>query len=218
MFTGLIESVGGVRELRRTAGSAILTVSAAFPDDSYRLGESIAVNGACLTVVAFGGGTFRADVSPETLNCTTIGALAAGQRVNLERALRLGDRLGGHMVSGHVDGVATLMARRNDGNAQRLTFALEAKEIRFLVEKGSVAIDGISLTVNSVEADSFTVAIIPHTLQNTTLAGIKVGQQVNIESDLIAKYVLRLFPGQSESAPPERPAMSLDFLAKHGFL
>lgn len=218
MFTGLIESVGVVRELRRVAGSAILTVTAPFADDSYLLGESVAVNGACLTVVAFGGGSFQADVSPETLDCTTLAAVKAGQRVNLERALRLGDRLGGHIVSGHIDTVATLTDRRNEGNAQRLTFTLAATFNRFLVEKGSVAIDGISLTVNSVEAESFSVAIIPHTLLNTTLSGMKIGQRVNIETDLIAKYVLRLFPGGREASSADRPAMSLDFLAKHGFL
>lgn len=218
MFTGLIESVGVVRDLRRAAGSALLTVTAPFADDSYLLGESIAVNGACLTVVAFGGGSFQADVSPETLACTTLSAIKAGQRVNLERALRLGDRLGGHIVSGHVDTVATLAERHRDGNAQRLTFALAATFNRFLVEKGSVAIDGISLTVNSVEASAFTVAIIPHTLHSTTLAAMQIGQRVNIETDLIAKYVLRLFPGGREASPVERPAMSLDFLAKHGFL
>lgn len=218
MFTGLIESVGVVRDLRRTAGSATLTITAPFADASYLLGESIAVNGACLTVVAFGGGSFQADVSPETLACTTLAAVKSGQQVNLERALRLGDRLGGHIVSGHVDTTATLTDRSNDGNAQRLTFALDATFNRFLVEKGSVAIDGISLTVNSVEADAFTVAIIPHTLHKTTLAGMRVGQRVNIETDLIAKYVLRLFPGGRETAPAERPALSLDFLAKHGFL
>ena len=218
MFTGLIESVGVVRDLRRTAGSATLTVTSPFADASYLLGESIAVNGACLTVVAFGGGSFQADVSPETLACTTLAAVKAGERVNLERALRLGDRLGGHMVSGHIDTVATLADRRSDGNAQRLTFALDAAFNRFLVEKGSVAIDGISLTVNSVESESFTVAIIPHTLHNTTLAAMSIGQRVNIETDLIAKYVLRLFPGGREASPQERPALSLDFLAKHGFL
>ena len=218
MFTGLIEGVGVIRELRRAAGSAVLTVTAPFADASYLLGESIAVNGACLTVVAFGGGSFRADVSPETLDCTTLGTLQAGQRVNLERALRLGDRFGGHMVSGHIDTVATLTDRRNDNNAQRLTFALGATFNRFLVEKGSVAIDGISLTVNSVEAEAFTVAIIPHTLHNTTLSAMQIGQRVNIETDLIAKYVLRLFPGGREASSPERPAMTLDFLAKHGFL
>ena len=218
MFTGLIESVGVVRDLRRAAGSAILTVTAPFADASYLLGESIAVNGACLTVVAFGGGSFQADVSPETLNCTNLSTVKAGQRVNLERALRLGDRLGGHMVSGHIDTTATLTDRSNDGNAKRLTFALEATFNRFLVEKGSVAIDGISLTVNSVGADTFTVTIIPHTLHNTTLAAMQIGQRVNIETDLIAKYVLRLFPGGREAASAERPALTLDFLAKHGFL
>ena len=218
MFTGLIESVGVVRDLRRVAGSAILTVTARFADDSYLLGESIAVNGACLTVVAFGSDSFQADVSSETLDCTTLAAVKAGQQVNLERALRLGDRFGGHMVSGHVDTVATLTNRRNEGNAQRLTFALDATFNRFLVKKGSVAIDGISLTVNSVEDESFTVVIIPHTMHNTTMAAMKIGQRVNIETDLIAKYVLRLFPGGREASPPERPSMSLDFLAKHGFL
>jgi riboflavin synthase len=218
MFTGLIESVGVIRELRRAAGSAILTITAPFADDSYLRGESIAVNGACLTVVAFGGGSFQADVSPETLACTTLAVIKAGERVNLERALRLGDRFGGHIVSGHIDTVATLTDRRNDGSAQRLTFALDASFNRFLVEKGSVAIDGISLTVNSVAADTFSVAIIPHTLHNTTLAAMKIGQRVNIETDLIGKYVLRLLPGGREAVPAERPAMSLDFLAKHGFL
>ncbi|MBE0502542.1 MAG: riboflavin synthase [Desulfuromonadales bacterium] len=218
MFTGLIESVGVVRSLRRAAGSAILSVAAPFVDDSYLLGESIAVNGACLTVVAFGAGGFQADVSPETLACTNLAAIKAGQPVNLERALRLGDRLGGHIVSGHIDAVATLAERRNDGNAQRMTFTLDPAYNRFLVAKGSVAIDGISLTVNSVDVDSFTVAIIPHSLQNTTLATMKIGSQVNIETDLIAKYVLRLFPGGRETPPVDRPALSLDFLAKHGFL
>lgn len=218
MFTGLIESVGVVRSLRRAAGSAVLSVAAPFTDDSYLLGESIAVNGACLTVVAFGAGSFQADVSPETLDCTNLATVKAGQPVNLERALRLGDRLGGHIVSGHIDAVATLAERRNDGNAQRMAFALDPAYNRFLVAKGSVAIDGISLTVNSVDVDSFTVAIIPHSLQNTTLATMKIGQRVNIETDLIAKYVLRLFPGGREAPPADRPALSLDFLAKHGFL
>lgn len=218
MFTGLIESIGTIRELRRSAGSAVLTVAAPFREESYLLGESIAVNGACLTVVGFGRGLFRADVSPETLDCTNLGLLQVGRQVNLERALRLGDRFGGHIVSGHIDAVAALVSRQNDGNAQRLTFALGAEYNRFMVEKGSVAIDGISLTVNSVEPDSFSVAIIPHTLQKTTLATIRTGEKVNIETDLIAKYVLRLLPGGQESLPASRSPVSLDFLAKHGFL
>lgn len=218
MFTGLIEGVGVVRELRRSGGGAILTVTAPFAESSYLLGESIAVNGVCLTVTAFGGGTFRADVSPESLDCTNLGALHPGQRVNLERALRLGDRFGGHIVSGHVDAVAVLTDRKQDGNAIRLTFNLSAEHNRFLVAKGSVAIDGISLTVNRVEKDVFTVAIIPHTMEKTTLAAMVVGQRVNIETDMIAKYILRLLPGGQGTATPEPPAMTLDFLAKHGFL
>lgn len=218
MFTGLIEGVGVVRELRRSGGGAVLTVTSPFAESSYLLGESIAVNGVCLTVTAFGGGTFRADVSPESLDCTNLGALQPGHQVNLERALRLGDRFGGHIVSGHVDAVAALTDRKQDGNALRLTFKLNAEHNRFLVAKGSVAIDGISLTVNRVENDAFSVAIIPHTMGKTTLAAMVVGQRVNIETDLIAKYVLRLLSGGQGTATPEPPAMTLDFLAKHGFL
>lgn len=219
MFTGLIETVGSVRGLRRERESATLTVACTLPDNEYVIGESIAVNGACLTVVAHGGGTFQADVSPETLTCTTLGTLQPGSLVNLERALRLGDRLGGHIVSGHVDTVATLTERRSDGNAVRLTFTLAAEHNRFLVSKGSVAIDGISLTVNSITDETFSVAIIPHTLERTTLAGIRVGSRVNIETDILARYVERLLPGHrtGDHAAPAR-TVSLDFLAKHGFL
>lgn len=216
MFTGLIETLGTVRELRRGSGGASLSVACALSD--YLLGESIAVNGACLTLIAHGQGAFRADVSPETLDCTTLSALQPGARVNLERALRLGDRLGGHLVSGHIDTVAVLTERRVDGNAIRLSFSLPAEHCRFLVAKGSVAIDGISLTVNQVTAESFSVAIIPHTLAHTTLAAIQSGQRVNIETDLLAKYVQRLFPGQRTEAEAPAPALGLDFLAKHGFL
>lgn len=216
MFTGLIEDLGTVRELRKNADSVRLKVATSIPMGEIELGESIAVNGICLTVVAFGDGMFAADVSPETVYRSTLAALVPGSRVNLERALRLGARLGGHLVSGHVDAVGSVVALVRDGNAQRLTFRLPAEINRYVVEKGSVAIDGISLTVNSVTDDTFSVAIIPHTLAETTLKDRQVGSQVNIETDIIGKYVERLLG----RAPREetRSPVDLDFLAKHGFL
>jgi len=216
MFTGLIEDLGTVRELRQGSAGARLTVTTAIPMDELERGESIAVNGICLTVTTFGGGSFTADVSPETLGRSTLGALFPGRRVNLERALRLGDRLGGHWVSGHVDAVGTLEQARPDGNAWRLVFRLPAEVNRYVVEKGSVAIDGISLTVNSVGDETFSVAIIPHTLALTTLKEAKVGARVNIETDILGKYVERLL-GRSPRGE-SRAHVDLEFLAKHGFL
>ncbi|MDY0267841.1 riboflavin synthase [Trichloromonas sp.] len=216
MFTGLIEDLGTVRELRKGAAGARLTVATAIPMEELALGESIAVNGICLTVTGFGGGSFTADVSPETLGRSSLGGLLPGNRVNLERALRLGDRLGGHWVSGHVDAVGILEERRLDGNAWRLTFRLPAEVNRYVVEKGSVAIDGISLTVNSVGDETFSVAIIPHTLEMTTLKESRAGMRVNIETDILGKYVERLL-GRSPR-DETRAAVDLEFLAKHGFL
>jgi riboflavin synthase len=216
MFTGLIEDLGTVRELRKGSDSARLSVATAIPMDELELGASIAVNGICLTVTNFGGGSFTADVSPETLSRSNLGALLPGSRVNLERALRLGDRLGGHWVSGHVDAVGTLEQAQRDGNAWRLTFRLPTEVNRYVVEKGSVAIDGISLTVNSVGDETFSVAIIPHTLALTTLKEAKVGARVNIETDILGKYVERLL-GRSPRSESRAP-VDLEFLAKHGFL
>jgi riboflavin synthase len=214
MFTGLIEDVGTLLELRRGADAASVTVATALPTAELRLGDSIAVNGVCLTVTACGDSRFTADVSPETLLKTTLGALPRGARVNLERALRLCDRLGGHLVSGHVDGMARIVERTRQGNAWRFAFQLEAELVRLLVAKGSVAIDGISLTVNEVGAERFTVMIIPHTLGQTTLADRQVGEPVNVETDLIGKYVARLLGGSG--AP--NAGVTLDLLAKSGFL
>ncbi|MBE0595799.1 MAG: riboflavin synthase [Desulfuromonadales bacterium] len=216
MFTGLIEDLGHLRELRHTGAGARLTVATALPMAELAIGESIAVNGACLTVTAFGGGTFSADVSPETLERSTLGRLTSGTPVNLERALRLSDRLGGHLVTGHIDAIATVASRVREGNAERFTFRLDPVYLRHLVEKGSVAIDGISLTVNAVAADSFGVAVIPHTLSITTLKLCRPGDQVNIETDLIGKYLERLL--QAAPGGEKRPAVDLQFLAKHGFL
>jgi riboflavin synthase len=216
MFTGLIEDLGIVRELRKSADSLRLTVATGIAMNELELGESIAVNGICLTVVSFGDGQFSADVSPETVSRSTLSALASGSRVNLERALRFGARLGGHLVSGHVDAVGTVVALVRDGNAHRFTFHLPAEVNRYVVEKGSVAIDGISLTVNSVTDDTFSVAIIPLTLAETTLKERPVGSRVNIETDIIGKYVERLLVRAPRDE--QRSPVDLEFLAKHGFL
>ncbi|NJC88820.1 MAG: riboflavin synthase [Desulfuromonas sp.] len=214
MFTGLIEDLGTLVELRRGGDAATITIATALPMAELRLGESIAVNGACLTVTVFGDGRFTADVSPETLEKTTLTSLQRGSRVNLERALRLSDRLGGHLVTGHVDGQARIIERARQGNAWRFGFQCDPAMARQIVAKGSVAVDGISLTVNEVHDDRFAVMVIPHTLEQTNLAGHQVGGQMNIETDLIGKYVARLL-GDSGSQPR---GVTLDLLAKSGFL
>ena len=216
MFTGLIQSIGKVHSLKQQHGSAQLQISSSLVDDDLQLGESIAVDGACLTVTAWGNGHFTVDISPETLKCTTLGQLRANQPVNLERAMRLSDRLGGHLVSGHIDCIATVRRRYQDQNAIRFDFSVPQEVIRYLVEKGSVAIDGISLTVNQVGADMFSVAVIPHSLEMTTLKDCREGTQVNIETDLIGRYVERLLQSKRESQ--NEPKVNLDFLAKNGFL
>lgn len=216
MFTGLIQDVGTVRSLRRSGDAVRLCVSTRFPMDDLALGESIAVNGVCLTAVSFGGGSFEADLSPESLERSTLGDLVPGSAVNLERALRLCDRLGGHLVSGHVDGIATVVQRRQDANAVRFTFRVSPGISRYLVEKGSVAIDGISLTVNEVAGESFGLAVIPHTLAATTLKNALPGCRVNVETDMLGKYVERLLKGEEPS--PGGKGVDLQFLANHGFL
>jgi riboflavin synthase len=214
LFTGLIEDLGTLREVRRGAEETRLTVATALPMSELTLGESIAVNGICLTVVAFGNGSFSADVSTETVARTTFAELAPGHRVNLERALRLSDRLGGHLVSGHVDGVGTVLERTREGNATRFTFRIPAALSRYLVSKGSVAVDGISLTVNAVDGETFSLTIIPHTMVMTTLQALAAGGRVNIETDIIGKYVERfLRAGEGKESSIDR-----QFLAKHGFL
>ncbi len=215
MFTGLIEDLGTLRDIRTGTDQAVLSVGTALPMAELVLGESIAINGVCLTVTRFAEGAFSADVSPETLDCTTLGRLSAGSRVNLERALRLSDRLGGHLVTGHVDGLARIVERHQDGNAWRFRFQGDAALCRQLVDKGSVAVDGISLTVNQVKGDSFSLAVIPHTFAMTTLQERKVGDEVNIETDLIGKYVARFL---QHGGPGEPQGVTMETLAKHGFL
>jgi riboflavin synthase len=192
MFTGLIEEVGKVVALRFVNRAAVLTVKTSLAVRAMELGASIAVNGACLTVVKKGRGKFTVDMSPETLKRTSLKELRAGSLVNLERPMRLNGRLGGHLVTGHVDGVAAVAAIEKKGEFTFFNFRLPRRLGAFLVSKGSVAVDGISLTVNECGPRRFSVAIIPFTLQHTNLRGRGVGDKVNIETDLIGKYVSNL--------------------------
>ncbi len=189
MFTGLIEDVGKIAALRLRNGSAVLTVQTRLAVAKMAMGASVAVNGACLTVVKKLKNAFTVDVSPETLACTNLDTLKAGSPVNLEQPMRLNARLGGHLVTGHVDGVGTIAAIAKQGEFTIFTFQLAKPLGRLLVSKGSVAVDGISLTVNQCRPQSFSVAIIPFTLRHTNLQGRRVGDKVNIETDLIGKYV-----------------------------
>lgn len=216
MFTGLIEDVGKLKAIQRNSSLCQLTIETSLSTASIKLGDSLSVNGCCLTVVHLGSNNFTADATPETLERTGLGDLRSGARVNLERALCLGDRLGGHIVTGHIDARATLMSRQTAGNAEILQFKMAHDSMRYLVAKGSVAIDGISLTVNSVTADGFSVAVIPHTLSKTTLAAISPGEVANIETDIIGKYIERLLAPRDPASEPG--SVSLEFLAKHGFV
>jgi riboflavin synthase len=193
MFTGLVQEVGAVREVRRTASGAALWIDAPF--DDLVLGESVAVDGACLTVKESDARGFLADASTETLAKTTLGERRRGDRVHLERALRLGDRLGGHMVTGHVDGVGRMVQRSRVGDAEKVAFEVPADLAPYLAPKGSVAVDGVSLTVNGVQRTRFDVVLVPFTLTATTFAGRSLGSRVNIETDVLAKYVARLIRG-----------------------
>lgn len=198
MFTGLITDLGRVRSVEETGGGARLVLETAYDMDAVELGASIACSGACMTVVEKGsdGGTgwFAVDVSGESLACTTIGGWKPGSRVNLEQSLRLGDTLGGHLVTGHVDAVATVLERRPDGDSQRFSFEIPEGYDGFIAPKGSVALDGVSLTVNEVENGRFGVNIIPHTAERTSFGALGEGDRVNLEVDLIARYVARLLP------------------------
>lgn len=193
MFTGLIEGVGALASRESRGGDMRLTFAVgSLPFSDVATGESIAVNGVCLTVVAFDAASFQADASNETLALTTLGTLADGAAINLERAMRPSDRLGGHLVSGHVDGIGAVAGIREDGRAQRWRFSAPAALLRYVAQKGSICVDGVSLTVNGVDAAGFEVALIPHTVSHTAFAQARVGDAVNLEVDLVARYVERL--------------------------
>jgi riboflavin synthase len=211
MFTGIVEELGEVKVLRRDAGAARLTISASTVLDGTVLGDSICVNGVCLTVVALGKSEFSADVAVETLKVANLGDLKNGAKVNLERALQLSSRIGGHLVSGHVDAVGRIRNKREEGNGWRIFFDAPEAVLRYVIKKGSIAIDGISLTVADVDKTGFSIAMIPHTAGLTTLGYKTAGDSVNLEADIIGKYVERLLSGRVEGG------VSMELLQKNGF-
>jgi len=217
MFTGLIEDIGTIHRVERGgSGSYRVTVATHLDTSELVLGESIAVDGACFTVVAFASDSFVFEASPESLQRTTLASAGVGQQVHLERAMVLGGRLGGHLVQGHVDGVGTVTRTTRDGNAWRVEIQAPAGLARLVVNKGSITISGVSLTVNAVSGDRFDVAIIPFTGEKTLLTGLVVGDRVNLEADIIGKYVERLLQG-SRDAGEGSEGLNMDLLRRHGF-
>lgn len=210
MFTGIVEDVGSVVSMAGAGAGAVLTVSTALPVDGLRVGDSVNVSGACLSVTSRGDGRFAADVSAETLRRTTFRRLAPGSRVNLERALTLSGRLDGHLVYGHVDGIGTVSEIRREGDSRVFHIRTDPSIMKLLVFKGSVAVDGVSLTVSAVRPDAFEVTLIPLTLGRTTLGTVRAGDEVNLETDIVGKYVARFLEGRDKG-------ISLDYLKKHGF-
>ena len=200
MFSGIIEDLGKVEALKLHDEGATLALRTVLPIAKIKIGDSIAVNGTCLTVVSKGRGTLKMDVSAETLRRSTLGNLEAGDRVNLERCLTLGTLINGHLVAGHVDGVGRVVSIEPEGDSKLFTFEVPSNEARYLVEKGSVSIDGISLTVFSIRGNRFSCELIPHTLKVTTLGFKKPGDKVNIESDMMAKYVERILSARASLA------------------
>lgn len=216
MFTGIIEAIGKIASLEMRGGDARLCLhTGALDMADVRHGDSIAVNGACLTVVEFKSSSFCADVSGETLACTTLGGLRPGNEVNLEKALLVSNRLGGHLVSGHVDGIGVVHELESQARSVRMRVEAPAELARYIAAKGSVCMDGVSLTVNRVDGRFFEVNIVPHTARATTLAVYSEGRRVNLEVDLIARYLERLLRGDVKGDDSE---LTREFLAQHGFL
>lgn len=219
MFTGLVEDIGRVVDLRRGAHEAHISVSSSRVCSDLHIGDSISVNGACLTVVTKSGERFTATATAETLRRTNLGKLSVGSLVNLERAMRVGDRLGGHLVLGHVDGLGSVSHLSQEGEALLMTIAAPAELLPLIVPKGSIAVDGVSLTVAQLISDAFTISLIPHTLGATTLQERRIGDLVNLEGDIIGKYVARFvtFGAGAERPKPNDPNLSAEFLREYGF-
>ncbi|GAB6907011.1 Riboflavin synthase [Desulfosarcina cetonica] len=221
MFTGIIEGLGTIAAIQPSGAGSRMVIASDFDLQDSRIGDSIAVNGACLTAVTRQNRQFSVDVSPETLKRTVLGKIKIGERVNLERALKLSDRLDGHLVSGHVDGVGILQERKTLSNAIIITYRVPSALTRYMIEKGSVAVDGTSLTINRLDATTFDVSIIPHTAALTTIGRKKIGDAVNIETDMIGKYVERFVTGRMSrdpAAPDTAGGIDMAFLAKSGFI
>jgi riboflavin synthase len=216
IFTGLIIEVGNVRRLDRRTDGVYLVIDAKKVLDGTRIGDSISINGVDLTVIEMSSGSFGADASLETLRRTTLGDLRPGSRVNLERALAVGERLGGHMVQGHIDGTGELVSLSPEGNAYRMRFRFPADLAPYIAMKGSIAVDGISLTVAALGDDWFEVAIIPHTWRETTLRDLVPGGRVNLEVDVLAKYVERLLEKKETAVEPESK-LTLEYLSEQGY-
>lgn len=221
MFTGIIEEVGQVRRVVSGSNSGEIAIKAKTVLENTKIGDSIAVNGVCLTVTTLLGDGFTADVMPETLRRTNLGQLKSGDPVDLERAMAADGRFGGHIVSGHIDGTGVIQSLRREENAVWVTIQASQEILNLMVEKGSITIDGISLTVASLNADSFQVSIIPHTGSETILLKKKAGDRVNLENDILGKYIQRLLglaPAKPEAATGSQPGkLSWEFLAEHGF-
>lgn len=215
MFTGIIEETGVIENIKWGTNSAVLTIKAEKILEDLQLGDSIAVDGVCLTVVSIHSNSFQADVMHETLNRTILAKLGRGSEVNLERAMQLNSRFGGHIVSGHVDGMGTIVNIQKDDNAVWFTIQAEPGIMRYVIEKGSITIDGISLTVAKVTEDTFSVSIIPHTLKMTILKNCRVGDLVNLENDIVGKYVEKLLmPPKKEE---RKSTLTKAFLMEHGY-
>lgn len=217
MFTGIIEEQGKIKSIAKGSSSAVLTIEASKVLEDVHIGDSIAVNGVCLTCTSFNGTQFTADVMHETLDRSSLGQLKHGSSVNLERAMAANGRFGGHIVAGHIDGVGRVTNIKNDDNAIWYTIEASPDIMRYIVEKGSIAIDGISLTVATVSSDSFQVSIIPHTASETTLSLRKPGDIVNLENDVIGKYVEKLIVPYTKEEPKNESKITYEFLAQHGF-
>lgn len=218
MFSGIVEEVGAIQAINKGLAGARFSILASLVLEDLKVGDSISVAGACLTASQVGDMGFSVDVSTETLNCTTMRTLSVGTPVNLERAMTLNARIGGHLVTGHVDGIGILHAREQDGNAIQLTLECPEEIIRYCVVKGSITVDGVSLTINAVSDRSIAVAIIPHTAKVTTMGLKQIGDPVNLETDLIGKYVERLLQGSGALPAKSAPVIDRDYLEKRGLL
>jgi riboflavin synthase len=211
VFTGIIKAKGSIGAMEKRGGDVRLRVTATeLPWADYAVGDSLSVNGVCLTAVHLHDDGFDTDVSLETLDVTTLGQLESGDAVNLEPALRVGDALGGHLVSGHVDGIGKLLSRSDDARSIRMTFEAPSELARYIARKGSICVDGVSLTINEVSGNTFGLNIIPHTAEVTTMGSYEVGRAVNLEVDLLARYIERMLGNDASG-------LSMDFLKEHGY-